>query len=124
MLGGIGMLPLFGAAGALMAPTVVGGGLALARREWTPWARAICGLVAAGPIAFVASDLVSTFGWSVQSVAGFAGLLAIYSTIVYTTRSTFTRPVDAQRLSVRTKVTAAIAGTIAVGVPLYIGGIQ
>lgn len=123
-VGGVGMLPLFVAAGALMLPTVVGAGLAVARRNWHPFARAICLLVAAGPVAFVGSDLVSTFGWSLQSVAGFVGLLAIYSTIIYATRFTFTPPVDARRLSVRTKVTAAIAGTVAVGVPLYLGGIQ
>lgn len=41
-LGVIAMLPLFVAAGSLMFPTVIGGGLAVARTGWHTLARTLC----------------------------------------------------------------------------------
>jgi hypothetical protein len=90
VLGTIGMLPLFVAAGGLMLPTVVGGGLAVARVQWHRVLRGICLLVAAVPVVFVGHQLVGSFGWSLHTVAGFVAMLAIYSTIVWATRFTFT----------------------------------
>jgi hypothetical protein len=89
VLGTIGMLPLFVAAGGLMLPTVVGGGLAVARVGWHRVVRGICLLVAAVPVVFVGRQLVDSFGWSLHAVAGFVSMLAIYSTIVWATRFTF-----------------------------------
>jgi hypothetical protein len=89
VIGTVGLLPLFVGAGALMLPTVVGGGLALARVEWHRLARAICLVLAAAPVLFVGSDLVSSFGWSLHALAGFIGMLAIYGTVVLATRFTF-----------------------------------
>lgn len=91
-IGALGMLPLFVAAGAIMFPTVVGGGLARWREEFPRPARLLLLLVAMGPVAFVGSDLVGTFGWSLQAVAGFVVMLAVYGVIVGATRFTFTRP--------------------------------
>ncbi len=96
VVGGIGMLPLFVAAGALMFPTVVGGGLALARVEWHKLTRGICLVLAAGPVLFVGQDLVASFGWSLRSVAGFLGLLTVYAAIIYATRFTFARQPDSR----------------------------
>ena len=96
MFGAIAMLPLFVAAGSLMFPTVIGCGLAVARTGWHPLVRALCLLVAAGPVVFVGSDLVGSFGWSLQSLAGFVLMLAVYATIIRATRFTFSaRPVTA-----------------------------
>jgi hypothetical protein len=75
-VGIICMLPRFFAAGAVMFPTVFGAGLALA-------------VVAAGPVLFVGRDLVRKFGWSIQTVAGFVSMLAIYATIIWATRFVF-----------------------------------
>jgi hypothetical protein len=92
------MLPLFVAAGALMFPTVVGCGLAVARTGWPTLTRSLCLLVAAGPVVFVGSDLVGSFGWSLHSLAGFVLMLAIYATIIGATRFTFAaRPVAVSR---------------------------
>lgn len=88
-IGVVGMLPLFVAAGAQMFPTVVGGGLALARVEWRRITRSICLVVAAGPVILVADDLVGKFGWSLRSIVGLVAMLAIYATIISATRFAF-----------------------------------
>ena len=88
-VGAVGMLPLFVAAGALMLPTVVGGGLAVARVDWHTLTRSIWLLLAAAPVLFVGSELIDAFGWSMQMVAGFVMMSAVYSTIIWATRWTF-----------------------------------
>ena len=89
VIGTVGLLPLFVGAGAVMVPTVVGGGLAVARVEWHRAARGICLVLAAAPVLFVGGGLVSSFGWSLHALAGFVGMLAIYGTVVLATRFTF-----------------------------------
>jgi hypothetical protein len=81
VIGIAGMLPLFVAAGSVMFPTVIGGGLALARDEWHKVTRGICLAIAKLPVLFVGNDLVGSFGWSWHTLAGLVGLLAIYATI-------------------------------------------
>jgi hypothetical protein len=88
-IGAVGMLPLFVAAGALMFPTVAGCGLASARSEWPKVIRGLCLVAAAGPVLFVGTDLVGSFGWSLRTLAGFVMMLAVYATIVWATRFTF-----------------------------------
>jgi hypothetical protein len=124
MAGAIAMLPLFGGAGALMFPTVIGGGLAVARDDWHTATRGICLVVAAGPVLFVGSDLVGTFGWSLQSVAGFVVMLAIYSTIIGAARSTLAPPPNGRRLRRRTVAAIALVVGLLFVVPLCVGGIQ
>ena len=85
----IGVLPLFVGAGALMLPTVVGGGLAYARGEWRRPLRGACLGIAAAPVLFVGNRLHDSFGWSLQTLAGMFGMLALYGTIIRATRSTF-----------------------------------
>jgi len=48
-------------AGMIVLPTALLGGLAAGRRRWHPGIRAVLGLVAAAPVAFVARDVGSTF---------------------------------------------------------------
>jgi hypothetical protein len=93
-IGAVAMLPLFVAAGAVMLPTVVGGGLAVARTEWRPITRILCIVVAAIPVLFVGHDLVDSFGWSLRTAAGLAGLVAIYATIIWASRFTFAAQPD------------------------------
>jgi hypothetical protein len=88
-VGIVGLLPLFVAAGSVMAPTVIAGGMAASRHGWPLVARAVCLVVAAVPVVFVTSDLVDAFGWSVHALAGVAGLLAIYATIIVLAGATF-----------------------------------
>lgn len=88
-IGGVGMLPLFVAGGALMFPTVAGCGLASARSEWSKASRGLCLVVAAGPVLFVGADLIGKFGWSLHTLAGFVMMLAVYATVIWATRFTF-----------------------------------
>ena len=83
------MLPLFVAAGSVMAPTVILGGLATARPRWHPIVRTLCFLIAAGPAVFVGTDLIGSFSWSLHTLAGFVLMVALYATIIRATRFTF-----------------------------------
>ncbi len=115
VLGGIGFLPLFVGAGAIMMPTVVGGGLAFNRTEWRRAVRALCILAAAGPVVLVASQLVGSFGWSLRALAGFVVMLAIYGTIIVATRYSIAALDDGWRVKRRVKVGMLIAFSLVVG---------
>jgi hypothetical protein len=115
VLGGIGFLPLFVGAGAIMMPTVVGGGFALNRPEWRRVVRGLCMLVAAGPVVLVAGQLVGSFGWSGHALAGFVAMLAIYGTIIGATRFTVAAQHDGWRVKRRVKVGLLIAFSLVVG---------
>ncbi len=99
VFGGIATLPLFVAAGALMFPTVVGAGLGSARTHWHRAIRALCFLVALGPLVLVGRQLVDDFGWSLHSLAGYVAMLAIYAILIVATRFTLTQQDDGWRLS-------------------------
>ncbi len=51
--------------------------------EWPKARRGLCLVVAAGPVLFVGTDLVGSFGWSLHTLAGFAMMLAVYATIIW-----------------------------------------
>lgn len=108
VLGVIGTLPLFIAAGAIMLPTVVGGGLAFARVEWRKVTRAVCLVVAAAPVLLVGKDLVGSFGWSLHTIAGFVVMLAVYGTIIRTARFTFAAQADGWKLPRWATITFAV----------------
>jgi hypothetical protein len=97
VIGTVGLLPLFVGAGAVMVPTVVGGGLAFARVEWHRLVRGICLVLAAAPVLFVGGSLVSSFGWSLHALAGFVAMLAVYGTVVLATRFTFAAQLGGRR---------------------------
>lgn len=121
--GAMAMVPLFFAAGALMFPTVIGCGLAVARTGWRTTTRCLCLLVAAGPVLFVGNDLVGSFGWSLHSLAGFVLMLAIYATIIWATRFTFTEQPDGRRLSRRARVICVLLIAALVSVLLGMSGV-
>lgn len=98
VVGIVGMLPIFAGAGAIMLPTVVGAGIATWRSTWRPWARAVAAVFAVGPIVFVTVGLIKEFGWSLRSLAGFTGLIAVYATVVGAARVSFTRPANGVRV--------------------------
>ncbi len=120
VLGGIGFLPLFVGAGAIMMPTVVGGGFALNRPEWRRVVRALCVLAASGPVVLVASQLTGSFGWSLHALAGFVAMLAIYGTIIVATKYSIAALDDGWRLKRRVKVGILVAFSV-VGGYLVVG---
>jgi len=98
VVGAITMMPLFVAAGSVMLPTVLGGGLALTRTNWNRIVRWICLAVALLPVLFVTKDLIDSFGWSLHALAGVIGMLAIYGTIITAAKATFAPQLDGWRL--------------------------
>ena len=124
VVGVAGMLPLFVAAGAVMFPTVIGGGLALARVEWRRFTRAVCVLAALAPVVFVGNDLVDSFGWSLRTLAGFIAMLAVYATIIMATRFTFARQDDGWRSRRSRTITIVIVVGLLLLIPLAAGGIK
>ena len=122
VIGVVTMLPLFMAAGAVMLPTVVGGGLAAARKGWHVAPRIGCLVLAVGPVTFVGRDLVDTFGWSVRSMCGFALMLAIYAAIIWATHFAFAAQNDDWRMSRRAKV-AALVGVAVLGSLLVVSSV-
>ena len=108
LIGTVGLMPLFVAAGGLMLPTVIGGGFASARREWRLLARGACAAVASAPVLLVGHDLVQSFGWSLHTIAGFTAMLAVYSTIVWTARFTFAARPDGARLPRWARITGFV----------------
>jgi len=91
-------LGIFGAAGAVMFPTVLFGGLAAWRRDWWPAARVVSA-VAAAPLAVVtAGDIVDDFGWSIATVGRLAVFIAIYAAVIVATRPTIAPVTDGWRV--------------------------
>ena len=125
VVGFVGMLPLFTAAGALMFPTVVGGGLGVARVNWRRVTRALCLVVAVGPVVFVARDLVRSFGWSLRATVGLVGLLVVYAPTTLATRFTFAPQNDGWRLPRWARPTIVVgAGLLIVAVVVASGGFK
>lgn len=108
VIGVVTMLPLFVAAGMVMFPTVIGGGLAMARTQWRGITRIACLVVAAVPVLLVGSELVDAFGWSLRALAGFVQMLGIYAAIVWATRFTMAAQLDGWRMPRRAKVASAL----------------
>jgi len=106
VIGIVGMMPLFVAAGAVMFPTVMGAGLARARSDWPRWVRVVCVVVALGPVALVASQVIGDFGWSLHSLAGLLVMLAIYGIIVWATQFVLAPQLDGWRAPRWSKVVA------------------
>ena len=108
VFGGLFSLQLFVAAGALMFPTVLGAGLAAHRREWHRVVRAAWLLVAVADTVLVSRQIVDDFGWSLQTLAGVAIMLAIYSVIVWAMQFTMARQDDGFRISRRVRLLIAL----------------
>lgn len=91
-LGVVGLLPLFTAAGGMMAPAVVFAGLALWHPAWPRAIRWVLALLALANLIAVSLTITSDFGVSWRSLVGICGLVLIYSCIVWAAAGTFSRP--------------------------------
>ncbi len=106
-----------------MLPTVIGGGLATAHAEWHRRTRALCVVVALGPVVFVATDLIDSFGWSWRPVAGCVAMLVVYGMIIRVAQATFA-PLPARQARPRWMTWAIVAGVLVlILIPIGIGGI-
>ncbi len=117
-------LGLFGAAGAVMLPTVLFGSLAVWRPRAPLAIRLVFAVLALPGVVFVSVGIVDDHGWSVVSVARIVAFLAIYAVVVAATWPT-TAPVrDGWRPSRRLVVAVALVIAAFVGLALWFGGIQ
>ena len=84
------LLPLFGAAGAQMMPTVILGSLSLHRTTWKSWIRVLFGLLALVlPVRVVLDQLINKANpWSVLGMLMF---MATYAAVVIMTAPIFCR---------------------------------
>ncbi|MDO8391924.1 MAG: hypothetical protein Q7V57_15720 [Actinomycetota bacterium] len=85
----IGLLPLFPAAGAMMAPAVVFAGLAWWNPRWHVLVRLLFAGIAAIDVVLVSRTITDDFGWSVRGCLGVAWMLGIYASIVWCAEGTF-----------------------------------
>lgn len=90
-IGAVTTLPLFMAAGGIMAPTVIAGSLALHRADWSKWVRVVLAVVATLPVVSVGIRLEDDFGLGWRYLAGMFALLAIYALVVVAERATTQR---------------------------------
>lgn len=104
---------IFGAAGAVMFPTVLFGGLAVWRRDWWPAARVVSAVAAAPLAVFTAGDIVDDFGWSLATVGRLAVFVAIYAAVIAATRPTIAPIPDGWRFP---RVVAWVLSTLIVAV--------
>jgi hypothetical protein len=84
------LLPLFGAAGAQMLPTVILGSLSLHRKTWNPWIRVLFGLLAlVQPVVIVVEELLADV--SLWRVLGLHLFIGTYVALVFMTAPIFRR---------------------------------
>ena len=123
VLGGLTIMPLFVAAGAIMAPTVVGAGLSTSRTDWRPLSRWVAAIVAAVLPTYVASTIISDFGYSPRTAAAMLGLVGIYAVVVIAAQATFAPQPDTVPLRRSTRRAIVAGATAVVALLLYMGGI-
>lgn len=117
VVGFIGTLPLFAAAGGIMFPTVIGGSLARYRTDWARWVRIVLAAVALLPIALVTAGLVGDWGWSWRTLAGTMGLVAVYGTVIARERATLAPQADGWRLPKVARITIGALAALAFVIP-------
>jgi hypothetical protein len=122
VVGFIGTLPLFAAAGGIMFPTVIGGSLARYRTDWSRWLRVLLTLVALVPIGLVTSGLIDDWGWSWRTLTGIVGLLAIYGVVIAEERATLAPQPDGWRMPRAARITIGVLSALAFLVPTVGGG--
>ncbi len=118
---GIVTLPLFMAAGGIMMPTVVFGGLAVSRTEWPRPVRVLVTLIALAPFAMVGGQLIGDFGASGGLIRVIA-LAPIYAVIVWAMRATMVAQADGWRMSPRVRVALTAVPVVLVALVILAAG--
>lgn len=113
----VGMMPLFFGAGAIMAPTVIFGGLALHRSGWKSVIRVLLCIVAAVPMIFVATEIHGDFGWTWRLWLGTVGLIAIYGSLTLASQGTFLQQPDEWQIPRLVKIISTVGVILAVALP-------
>lgn len=115
---------LFGAAGAVMLPTVVFGSIATWRTGLRRVVRLLLGVLALPSVVFVVIGIVEDHGWTFETIAQLLVFASIYAVVVAATWPT-AAPVDDGWRPSRRVVVVVVAATIAfLGLALFLGGVQ
>lgn len=117
VFGFLGMLPLFFAAGAIMAPTVIFGGLAIHRQAWRSIVRWLLAIGASVPVIVISVQIHGDFGWSWRLLIGIFLLLAIYGTVTMASQKTFAQQIDGWRVPRLLKIVSAFGVMLAISLP-------
>ena len=117
VFGFLGMLPLFFAAGAIMAPTVIFGGLAIHRQPWRSIVRWLLAIGASVPVIVISVQIHVDFGWSWRLLLGIFLLLAIYGTVTMASQKTFAQHIDGWRVPRLLKIISAFGVILAISLP-------
>ena len=117
VFGFLGMLPLFFAAGAIMAPTVIFGGLAIHRQAWRSIVRWLLAIGASVPVIVISVQIHGDFGWSWRLLLGIFLLLAIYGTVTMASQKTFAQQIDGWRVPRLLKIISAFGVILAISLP-------
>jgi len=117
-------LLIFGGAGSLMLPTVLAAALAVWRTDWSRVARAIAGVVALPiPVFIAAAAVVGPFGWSLHSLSGVAGFVALYAVVIVALGPTVAPVLDGWHLRTagRLALIVTAAGLVALIAAVLVG---
>jgi hypothetical protein len=120
--GFIGTLPLFVAAGGIMFPTVIGGGLARHRTDWPTWTRVVFVVLGSTSLVFVGIQLHDDWGWAWRWWAGMAGLFAVYGAVISMERGSMPPQQDGWQLPGVVRVAMVAVGFLAMFLPIIGAG--
>jgi uncharacterized membrane protein len=120
VVGGIGMMPLFVAAGAVMLPTVLAGGAATTRTRWPRPLIVLAWIVAALPMVVIVVQSVDESGWTLRLAAAMVLVVATYALVIRWGRSTLA-PQQYRRRATKWVAAAAGSALAAMSVMLTVG---
>lgn len=115
LLGGFGMLLTMGAAGAIMAPTTLGAGVARHRSDWPRWARALGAVLAAANVTVVSVTTLSGQAGQVSSWLGVLLMVGCYSVVVLAVGQTLAPQQDGWHLARWARIIVAVGLVVPAG---------
>jgi hypothetical protein len=104
----IGLLPLGGAAGASLFPTIILAALALSHDTWPRWLRGIVGAVALLPALATVLSFFEDLP-ALHAIVSTGWFLAIYAVIVWAAQSSLGPQLDGRRLPVAARALGLVA---------------
>ena len=117
VVGGAGLALIMTGAGIILAPTIIGGGLAVHRHDWPRWARVLGGMLAGADLVVVAALTINELGFGLRALLASLALVLLYAGIVVAAGATMAPQGDQWRLPRPLKVIAVV---VLAGIPLLL----
>lgn len=123
---GAGLLSagLFGAAGAMMLPTVVFGSIAVWRPQMRRPIRALVSVLAIPGVVIVLMGIADDHGWGIGALGRMVVFVGIYAIVIAATWATVARVDGGWRTPRRLVLAVLLLGVVAIGAALYLGGVE